>query len=59
MSARQLEANVRDWQLEHFGLLDPDQPNESAHIEHVRRMNQPFPAQERRLIRAAIGETPE
>lgn len=37
------EANWRDWQLEHLGLLDEGQPTESAHIRH--RDKKPTPAE--------------
>ena len=50
----QTEANWRDWQLEHGGYLDPDQPTETATIEHRRRMRAPFTSWERWKIRAAL-----
>ncbi len=50
----QLEANWRDLWMDNAGLLEPGQPTESAHVEHVRRMSAPFDTTERRLIRAAL-----
>lgn len=51
MSEAELEARVRDQRLQDDGLLDPDQPTETAHKDHVRRMKDQFTPTERRLIR--------
>jgi hypothetical protein len=57
MSARQDasdEAQWRDQQLAANGLLDPDQPTESATVRHQRKMRAEFSAQERASIRSSL-----
>ena len=51
MSDAQDEANWRDWQAEHLGLLDPGQPTETATVNHRKRMEAEFSPAERRMIR--------
>lgn len=52
------EARWRDRQLEENGLLDPDQPTETAHVEYTRAMRREFTPLERQLIRQALGISP-
>ena len=52
MSQEHYDGWRRDREIEEFGLLEPGQPTETAHIEHVRAMQAEFSPAERRLIRA-------
>lgn len=47
----ELEARIRDQRLQNDGPLDPGQPTETVHKDHVRRMRSEFSPTERRLIR--------
>ena len=46
-----LEATWARWQVEHSGVLDPDQPTEWSHREYVQRVEAELTPQERRRIR--------
>ena len=54
MNEAEWEARLRDKRLLDDGLLDPDQPTETAHRDHVRKMEAEFSPLERRLIRHEI-----
>ncbi len=49
------EIQWRDWRLQHDGLLDHDQPTETAHIEYRRHLFSEFTSYERMCIRSALG----
>lgn len=49
------EAQWRDWRLEHDGLLDPDQPTETAHLAYRARLFAEFTPLERAMIRSQLG----
>lgn len=54
MSDAEFEARRRDHEAHAAGLLDPDQPTETAHRDHVAAMEADFAPLERRLIRRAL-----
>lgn len=54
MKDSEIEMRWRDQQLEENGLLDPDQPTETATIDYQRRMRAEFTPIERQMIRWAI-----
>ena len=55
MRDRELDVRIRDHWLEKVGLLDPGQPTETSHIEHVRSMLAEFTPRERILLRVLMG----
>ncbi|HBO13353.1 MAG TPA: hypothetical protein DD491_11265 [Halieaceae bacterium] len=62
MTDAELEARRRDHEAEAAGLIDPGQPTETAHRDHVRAMEAELSPLERRLIRrelfGAAGDDP-
>ena len=51
----EIEARWRDKQLFSNGLLDPDQPTETATVAYNQHMREPFTKHERAIIRAVLG----
>jgi len=55
MTDAEIETRWRDEQLKENGLLDHDQPTETAHNDYTKRMRTEFTPVERQMIRFIVG----